>query len=70
MYVTVVSSVRHGLTGTVPRYGLRESDTRFSPSGFFYESLSPGPLSIPLGPFRFFSLKNSRRYSQINVYCN
>jgi hypothetical protein len=30
----------------------RESDTRFSTSGFFHESLSPGPPSIPLGPFR------------------
>jgi hypothetical protein len=23
---------------------------RFSSSGFFHESVSPGPLSIPLGP--------------------
>ncbi len=53
--ITVMSAVRHGPTVTVPRYGLRESDTRFSPSGFFHESVSPGPLSIPLGPFWFFS---------------
>jgi hypothetical protein len=30
----------------------RESDTRFSTSGFLHESVSPGPLRIPLGPFR------------------
>ncbi len=29
----------------------RESDTRFSTSGFFHESVSPEPMSIPLGPF-------------------
>jgi hypothetical protein len=28
---------------------------RFSTSGFFHESVSPQPLSIPLGPFRIFS---------------
>ena len=33
----------------------RESDTRISTSGFFHKSVSPGPLSIPLGPFRIFS---------------
>jgi hypothetical protein len=27
----------------------------FFASGFFHESVSPKPLSIPLGPFRFFS---------------
>ncbi len=32
----------------------RESDTRFSTSGFFHKSVSPGPLSIPLGSFRIF----------------
>jgi hypothetical protein len=36
------------LKGTVPRH-------RFSTSGFFHESVSPKPLSIPVGPFRFFS---------------
>ncbi len=34
--------------------------------GFFHESVSPKPLSIPLGPFRIFS-KISRRYSQLKV---
>jgi hypothetical protein len=29
----------------------RESDTRFSISGFFHESVSPRPISIPMGPF-------------------
>jgi hypothetical protein len=29
----------------------RESDTRLSTSGFFHESESPRPPSIPLGPF-------------------
>ncbi len=33
----------------------RESDTRFSTSGFFLELLSPGPLSIYTGPFWIFS---------------
>jgi hypothetical protein len=28
---------------------LRESDTRFSTSGFLHESVSPGPLSITWG---------------------
>ncbi len=32
----------------------RDSATRFSTSGFFHESVSPYPLSIPLGPFRIF----------------
>ena len=31
------------------------SVTRFSTSGFFHESVSPKPLSIPLGPFQIFS---------------
>jgi hypothetical protein len=31
------------------------SDTRFSTSGFFHEPVSPGPMSIPLGPFQSFS---------------
>jgi len=30
---------------------------RFATSGFFRESVSPGPLSIPLGLFRFFFSK-------------
>ncbi len=33
----------------------RDSVTRFFASGFFHESVSPKPLSIALGPFRFFS---------------
>ncbi len=33
---------------------------------FFYESVSPKPLSIPLGPFQIF-FENSRRYSQLKV---
>ncbi len=28
---------------------------RFLASGFFHESVSPQPQSIPLGPFQFFS---------------
>ncbi len=32
-------------------HALRDSATRFSTSGFFHESVSPKPLSIPLGPF-------------------
>jgi hypothetical protein len=31
------------------------SVTRFLTSGFFHESVSPKPLSIPLGSFRIFS---------------
>jgi hypothetical protein len=36
--------------------GLSERDnaTRFSASGFFHESVSLKPLSIPLGPFQIF----------------
>jgi hypothetical protein len=44
----------------------RDSVTRFFASGFFHESVSPNPLSIPLGPFRSF-FENSRRYSQLKV---
>jgi hypothetical protein len=33
----------------------RESDTRFSHSGFFHKSMSLRPLSIPIGPFQIFS---------------
>jgi hypothetical protein len=29
----------------------RESDTRFSTSGFSHGSVSPGPMNISLGPF-------------------
>ncbi len=32
-----------------------ESDKRFSTSGFFHESVSPRPPSIPLEPFWIFS---------------
>jgi hypothetical protein len=34
---------------------LRAIATRFSTSGFFHESASPKPLSIPLGPLKKFS---------------
>jgi hypothetical protein len=40
--------------------------TRFLTSGFFHESVTPRPLSIPMRSFRFFK-ENSRRYSQLNV---
>jgi hypothetical protein len=33
----------------------RESDTRFLTSGFYCDSVSSGPMSIPLGPFQIFS---------------
>jgi hypothetical protein len=33
----------------------RDNVTRFSTFGFFHESVSPKPLSIPPGPFRIFS---------------
>ncbi len=36
---------------------LKGSATRFPISGFFHESVSPKPLSILLGSFRFFSRK-------------
>jgi hypothetical protein len=32
----------------------RDSVTRFFPSRFFHESVSPKPLSIPLRPFQIF----------------
>jgi hypothetical protein len=34
---------------------LKDSVTRFFASGFFHESVSPQPQSIPSRPFRFFS---------------
>jgi hypothetical protein len=34
---------------------------------FFHESVSPWPLSIPLGPFQIF-YENSQRYPQLYVY--
>ncbi len=34
---------------------------------FFYESVSPQPQSLPLGPFRSF-FENLRRYSQVEVH--
>ncbi len=40
----------------------RESDTRFSTSDFFHKSVSPGPLSMPIGPFRFFSKIRERMF--------
>ncbi len=33
----------------------RDSVMRYFASGFFHESVSPKPLSKPLGPFRIFS---------------
>jgi hypothetical protein len=33
----------------------RDSVNRFFASGFFHESVSPQPQSIPLGPFQMFS---------------
>ncbi len=38
-----------------PASPLGENATRFLTSGFFHESVSPKPLSIPKGPFRIFS---------------
>ncbi len=38
-----------------PTVPLKEVDTRFLTSDFFHKSVSPGPLSIPLGPFQIFS---------------
>jgi hypothetical protein len=32
-----------------------DSATRFSTSGFFHKSVSPKPLSLPLGSFQIFS---------------
>jgi hypothetical protein len=39
---------------------LRDSVTRFFTSGFFHESVSPQPQSIPLRPFKFF-----RKFAEI-----
>jgi len=49
----------------------RDSVTRFFASGFFYESVSPQPQSIPLGPFQIFSkirgeIRTSRCTTGIN----
>ncbi len=38
----------------------RDSVTRFSTSSFFHESVSPKPLSIPIGSFEFF-----RKFAEI-----
>ncbi len=43
----------HAKTETFLSY--RDSVTRFFASGFFYESVSPQPQSITIGPFRIFS---------------
>jgi hypothetical protein len=40
---------------------------RCSTSGFFHESVSPKPMSIPLGPFRIFS-KIRVDISQLKVH--
>ncbi len=41
----------------------RESDTRFSNFKLFHVSVSPGPLSIPLGPFLIFmKIRGDIRY--------
>ncbi len=60
-------------TGSVPcccvtlgRY--RDSVTRFFASDFFYESVTPQPQSIPLGPFRIFSkISGDIRSSRLTV---
>ncbi len=49
----------------------RDSVTRSFASGFFHESVSPKPMSIPLGPFRIFSkirgdIRSSRLTTGIN----
>jgi len=48
-----------------------DSVTRFSTSGFFHESVSPKPLSLPIGPFRIFSkirgdIRSSRFATGVN----
>ncbi len=45
----------------------RGSAKRFSTAGFFHESVSSKPLSIPLGPFPIFQ-KKLQRYSQLKVH--
>ncbi len=50
----------------------RDSVTRYFASGFFHESVSPQPQSIPLGPFQIFSkipgdIRKSRCTTGINV---
>jgi hypothetical protein len=42
-------------------YVKRESDTKFLTSDFFHKSVSPGPLSIPLGPFLFSKIRGDIR---------
>jgi hypothetical protein len=53
-----LSKMKYGdssLIYSVTHFIKRVSDTRFSTSGFFHKSVSPGPLSILLGSFRLFS---------------
>ncbi len=45
----------------------RESDTRFSTSGFFHESVSPPALEYPIEAILNF-YENSQRYLQFSVY--
>ncbi len=57
--------------GSAGRASRRDSVTRFFASGFFHESVSPKPLSIPLGSFRIFSkirgdIRSSRLTTGIN----
>jgi hypothetical protein len=49
----------------------RDSVTRFFASGFFHQSVSPQPQSIPKGPFQIFSkihgdIRSSRLTTGIN----
>jgi hypothetical protein len=60
----MIQSSQAGIAvGTVP---CRESDTRFSTSGFFMNQCPPGPQVFHWSHFEFF--ENLRRYSRINVY--
>ncbi len=43
----LATNISHRIKGTVPR--------DFRPLVFFMNQFPPKPLSIPLGPFRFFS---------------
>ncbi len=48
--------------------GSGDSDTRFFASGFFHQSVSPQPQSIPLGPFRIFSkIRGNIRSSRLTT---
>jgi hypothetical protein len=60
VYNAPFDSFRYTVPFKSPGFPYRDSVTRFFASGFFHESVSPQPQSIPLGTFRIF-----RKFAEI-----